>query len=422
MTQRESLNTRHLLIGEGAWGFLYSLVIPSTVLTVLLRRLGAGEVMIGAVTAIEAGLAVLPQFLGNLIAPSGHRRKRFLVLWHIALATPCFLAMGLLVFLRPVLGDAAVRWGLLALFALIIFGLGAITSVWLDWMAHLFPRELRGRSLGLAWGSAAALSTVSALASGAFLRVAPGLSGYGWLYIAAAVLVPPTMAVYMRLDDQATDGTDVALRLDPAQLLAHFRLSMKDRSFRSFLAGRSLSVAGFSVTPFLAVHYASPRGGSLPESVIVLCGAAMTMGQMAANLTLGRLGDRRGYRACLLVVIAVQVLTLLAALCLRGAAGCLIAYLGAGICGSGGFLATTNLLFETCPHDSRMAHITAGNLALSVVSIAAPLAGGAASRAWGNPALFAVCMAVSCLAFLWCLTRFKEPRGTRAAGAATGTP
>lgn len=410
MTERERTNARHLTLGEGAWGFLYSLVIPSTVLTVLLRRLGAGELMIGAVTAAEAGLAVLPQFLGNLIAPSGHERKRFLVLWHIALATPCFLAMGLLVFLRPVLGDAAVRWGLLASFAAIVVGLGSITSVWLDWMAHLFPRDLRGRVLGRAWGASFALSTVSALSAGAFLRAVPGLAGYGWLYLAAAALVPPTMAVFLRLDDHAVDGTDMALRLRPAELASRFRLSLRDRNFRAFLAGRMLSIAGFSVTPFLAVHFASPRGGSVPEGVIVLCGAAMTMGQMAAVLILGRLGDKRGHRACLLVVTAAQALTLLSALCLRGVPGCLVCYLGAGVCGAGGFLSTTNLLFETCPHDSRLAHITAGNLALSAVSIVAPLAGGAVSRIWGNPALFAACMTVSALSFLWCLTRLKEPR------------
>jgi MFS family permease len=414
MKPLEKRNAALVVAGESSWGLIYACIAPATVLTVLLQKLGAGTVLIGALTAVEGGLVVFPMFLGNLIAPSGVRRKRFLVLWHIASVTPIMLAMGALTLLTDRIGSAVVRWGLLLGFAAYSFSLGTISSVWLDWMAHLFRKEVRGRVLGMSWGGNYALSAIGALLVGALIHAFPETATYGWLYIVAAIIVPGAMVAFSSIDDHAGRQVDAILRLSLRSLLKRTRQSVADHNSRALLVGWMLALCGFSVVPFFALQYGSPEGGGLSASTIVLCGSALAVGKTIGAVFLGRLGDRSGHRLAVLVDVAVQIATLLLVLTTRGILSCFVAYLGAGICLGGGMISVNNLLFETCPHDSRLAHITIGSFFFSLASIAAPLLGGVASQVWGLPVLFGGSLVLSVAALVWLLVFLKEPRAVAA--------
>jgi len=73
------------------------------------------------------------------------------------------------------------------------------------------------------------------------------------------------------------------------------------------------------------------------------------------------------------------------------------------------------MLLETCPHDSRLAHIMAANLILGLIAMAAPVLGGAAAAAWGVRTLFAICLAVSLISLAWVALLVREPRELAAA-------
>jgi MFS family permease len=89
---------------------------------------------------------------------------------------------------------------------------------------------------------------------------------------------------------------------------------------------------------------------------------------------------------------------------------CVAAFAGMGICGGVSVVSHSNMLFETCPHDHRLAHITVGNLVMSAPLIAAPLLAGVLAAQLGLAALFRVCLAISLAAAAWILLRVREPR------------
>ena len=129
-----------------------------------------------------------------------------------------------------------------------------------------------------------------------------------------------------------------------------------------------------------------------------------------STVLLGRLGDRRGHRAGVIVGAAMQVATLLVVLFSRGLASCVAAYAGAGLCAASGYVSHTNMLFETCPHDHRQAHITAANLVLSLPLLLAPVAAGVFAQRFGPRALFGACLVFSAAATAWFALAVREPR------------
>jgi len=56
-----------------------------------------------------------------------------------------------------------------------------------------------------------------------------------------------------------------------AILLHRFRASLNTANFRSFLVGRSLAMAGFSIAPFIAVYYTSQARGRRPHGACARC-------------------------------------------------------------------------------------------------------------------------------------------------------
>jgi MFS family permease len=287
---------------------------------------------------------------------------------------------------------------------------GMIIAVWLDWLAHLFSIRYRGMVMGISFFSAAVLSAGGSLAAGRLLALRPGVATYGLLYGAAGIIAALSMLCFWLIDDPAEREPDVIARPSLPLLLDRFRASLADRNFRAFLVGRVLSVAGFCMLPFVAVHYQSAAGGGLTAAAVVANGAALTLGTALAHLALGWLGDRRGHRAGILVGATAQVATLAAALALPGAWGCRLTYALAGVCASAGWLSHSNLVIESCPHDHRLAHISVANLVVGLPMLALPPLAGLAARAWGLRTLFAASLGFSVLSALWYVLRVRDPR------------
>ena len=413
MDRRERANAARVVGGDAVWGFQASLVAPSTVLAVLLLRHGAGPAMVSSILALEAGATVLPQILGNYLVRSAHHRKRFLILWHLGAIIPFLFVMGVVAHLAARMSPAAVRWGLLAGYAGYNFAMGIIMAVWLDWIADVFREGIRGTLFGLTFAFANFAGAAASLLAGALIESGKLPSVYGWLYTAAGLMAAASMALFALVRDPTREKPDRPLRLDLGTLLRHFRRSLADANFRSYIAGRALATAGFSIVPFFAIHFTSARGGALSEGTVVASGAAMTAGAAVASLIVGRRGDRRGHRGGMLLGLGLQGLTVALLLTTGGPLGCILAYAGAGLARGSVGVSGFNLLYETCTHEGRFAHITLGNFILSFAAIGAPLAAGLAAGRWGLRPLFVVSLGLCLLALLWFVARVKEPRTLR---------
>ncbi len=416
MTPRDLRNTTINIVGESIWMFQASMIAPTTVLAVLLHSLGAGETMVGSISSVEGGLMVAPQIIGNYLFHSRRHRKRHMMLWHFLAMIPCLL--GLAAMANPAMGLSPEfrRWGLLTCFAMFMFTMGVVTPAWLDWIAHIFGVGRRGTVMGLTWCVAAASSVAGPQIAGWAINTWPGMGTYSWLYFCASLIAYASITLFCFMDDHQAKDAGPTSPPQLGELIVKFRQSLADRNFRAFLVGRLLAMAGFCMLPLVVLHYTSAEGGSMSEGdVIRFSGTAGAIGMAAAGLLLGRVGDKHGHRIGVLAGAGFQVAVLAVLLTTRGSWSCMAAYFLTGACVASAAVSYANMIFETCPHENRMAHITVANTIVSAAAIGAPLAAGMTASAVGIRPLFAICLAFSVLALAWFILRVKEPRDTKLA-------
>lgn len=404
------------ILGEGLWGLQANMVSSATVLPLLLRRYGAGSAMIASIASIETGAVLTLQVAGIYLFRTPRTRKRGLLWWHALAIIPFLALMGLLAGAGQRLPPAIVRWAVLAAFAAYTGSIGLVLSTWLDWLAHIFGPGTRGRALGLSFCASAAMGALGALLAGRVLR--SSADPWALLYGTAALLAWLSIGIFTLVDDTASRSLPAPPLVPPRDLLRHLAQSLRHRNFRAFLIGRILTTVGFCMVPLMTVYYGSATGGALSGAQIVSAGSAMAIGAAVANVALGTWGDRRGYRAGLLIAAGSQAAALGLMLTSGGAWSCWLAYAAVGIAAGGGSISHLNLLYETCPHEDRVAHITVGNLVIGLGGIAAPLCAGQIALRWGIRPLFLVCLVFSVGAVLWYRLAFQDPR--RSAGQPRG--
>jgi MFS family permease len=233
---------------------------------------------------------------------------------------------------------------------------------------------------------------------------------FACLYFAGGFMASVSIIAFWLVDDPAERAETDARRPSFGEMLARFRQSLADTNFRNFLVARIFSSAGFCILPLIAYHFSTIEGGALDPGHIVCYGAAMTAGSAISNLLLGRLGDHHGHRIGLVVGAVAQMSALTMLLSAQGPVACVTAYFLAGIVVGSSLVSHQNMMFETCPHDQRIAHLTVGALVLGTFTSLLPLIAGLAAQAWDLHSVFAGALALSAIAFLWLLLRVKEPR------------
>ena len=398
------------IIGEGIWGLQAGMVPPITVFTILLNHYKAGKIIIGMISAIQGGLWFLPQLLGLFLFTSLKKRRRQLVLWHVIMVVPFQLLCGFLVFMDKILDPFWLRWGLTFLLAMFYFSMGIIVGVWCEWLAHLFDRNVRATIMGLAFSIGSLLSAAGGIISGICVEHYKGTEIYGWLLVAGSIIAWISMLVFWFIDDPAEHQTDVIDKPKIKNILAKFKESLNNWNFRSFLIGRVLVSVGLCISPFLAIYYQSEKGGLIPESFIVKSGAAMTIGTAITTVLIGIWGDKKGHRHPVITGGIIQVLTFLVILLGTGKESCLIAYFGIGACTAFSFITHTNMLYETCPHEDRLAHITVGNIVMTPPTLIAPLIAGMLASKYGLNLLFFLSLIISIIGAIWFILFVHEPR------------
>jgi MFS family permease len=244
------------------------------------------------------------------------------------------------------------------------------------------------------------------------LRGNNDINTFGWLYLGACAFAAVSITTFMAIRDPAEDlAEDFAPRL--RDMVEAARASLWDVAFRRVLIGRCLSLAGFCIGPFIALHYLSAAGGGLADSLVVSLGAAQTAGAAVSCMVFGRIGDRVGHRFGMVAGIVFQLGSLLSALLINGAAGCFLAMLMSGCVGGTLMISYMNLVVETCPHEVRSAHLMIGNMVVGVAGLLFPMAGALIAAHAGIPALMEASFAVSAAALAWCLWKVKDPRETK---------
>jgi len=409
MTSQERHNAICNITGETLWGFQSTMVMPATVLTVLLTQLGASKATVGLIPSLD-GLAMFLSVVGIYLFRSKKKRKLRIILFHYVTVVPLLGVMGLSVLAHGSIPRELLKIILMVSWAFFMGSIGMLAATWMDWIAHLFRQEIRGTITGAGWGCSSLAGIAGALTSGWVLRSNDDIHAFGWLYLGACVFAALSVAIFLAIRDPAEE-----MLVDSApglrEMVAAARESLSSIPFRRVLIGRCLGLAGYCIGPFIALHYLSPAGGGLANSLIVSLGAAQTAGSAICCVLFGRIGDRIGHRFGMLMGIVFQLCSLLSVLLIHGPTGYFLAMLFSGCVGGTLLISYLNLVIESCPHEVRAAHLMIGNLVVGVAGLLFPMAGACIAIHAGIPRLMVVSLAVSAVALVWNIRKVKDPRG-----------
>jgi MFS family permease len=198
---------------------------------------------------------------------------------------------------------------------------------------------------------------------------------YTLLFALSAFFCAVALGMFLGVREPAAVTAPSQLMTMPG-LARRFARSLREGNFRRYLVGRVVLTLGAGATAFYAVHFKSPEGGGLADSTVIALGAFLTLPQACASYVLGRVGDRRGHKVGIFVGAVAQASSLAVAFLGRGWPACMLCFALTGVAWSSAWVSHANMLFETCPHDSRVVHVTVGNMVLAPFVLLVPLGTG----------------------------------------------
>ncbi len=407
----ERSNIARCAAGEGLFGLGMGLASFLTVLPVLLEDyLGAGDVEVGLAFSLASAGWLLAQPLGLVLFGRKRRSKRFLVPWALGFAVPPYLLIAASVYLLGPEHPRLTAGLVLGLLAVRIVGGGSAIPLWFDWQAMVFRRRIRGLAIGMMAGASALGAGLAALAAGGVRHYLEFPVSFALLFGVATAFFVAGLAFFASVrEPDEVRRPHATLKL--SDLVERFGQSLGERNFRRYLVGRVLLTLGGGGAAFFAVHFTSASGGGVSEATVFALGAFLTLASAVAGPLLGRLGDRAGHKRGVLLGALAQLGAVGVAWLGRGPLACAAAFALLGIAFSAAWVSHNNMLFETCPHESRVAHITLSSMVLGPVLFLVPLGTGWLVALVGSrPAVIGMTLAPTLLGVAWLALMVREPR------------
>jgi MFS family permease len=388
-----------------------TIVSQHTVLPVLVRKIGGGNVAVGLIPVLWVLGFNLPQVLiAGAVLPK-KRRKPLLLQTALVQRVPwLLLALAALLLFERMESDAA-----LALFFL-LYGMAAVGGainlpVWFDLIAKLTPVALRGRLFGARTISGSLLGAGGGIVATFVLARFQYPGSYALLFaltFGVMVLSYLCLAV-LREEGDSVPSEAVRRPWAPASLPRLFR---DFPNYRNFVIADALSISGGIGAAFYAVH-AFDRF-SLPDSYAGGFTTVMMVSGAAGGTAFGLLADRFGHR---LNLQAAALSTMVACL-LAVTAPTVELYAAVFVCASLAIAVTLisrlPFLAEISPESERPTMVAGANLVASPFVLWG-LAGGYIADRVGLTSVFLLAGAFAAAAFLWLTLRVKEPRSVKTA-------
>ncbi len=399
-------NFTALALDYGFFGLGMSLSSTATVLPALANRLGASNLILGALpNLILLGRALPALFSARLIEPLP-RKLPFVLTYTVWERLP-WLALAAAVYLLTNSNPGLVLALLVGTLAAVALVGGSLTPAWTDLVAKVIPTTYRGRFFAVGSAFSTGLGLLGALFSGYLLLEYPFPVGYT-LCLGATFLC--LMASYgsMAMAREPATGTDrraLPLSLHLARLP---RILGRNPSFAWYLGARALSTLGMMSMAFYTVH--ALRSLDAQEWNVAGFTFAMLAAQAAGGVALGVLADHVGHRASLLV----GALAASAANALALAAGDLLLFHGAfllmGLSVAATNVSSLTLVLELAEADERPLYLGVATAAQGPFALFSPLLAAGLADALGLGAIFAVAGLLNGLSVALYLWRVEEPR------------
>ena len=392
---------------DGAlYAFGLSLVSQQTVLPVLVKNIGGGNVAVGLIPVLWIFGFNVPQIF---IAGRAEllKRKKSLLLWtSMGQRLPWFfLAVATYAFFGRIDAGAA----LVIFFAL--YGLAALGGsinlpVWFDLIAKLTPVRVRGRLFGVRSILGAGLGILG----GGIVTYVLGAVGYPANFSMLLLLAfLSMMSSYLFLvslretHDSAPPARGHAVRSFrglPGILRAR-------KNYRNFLIADALQIAAGMGAAFFTVHALTKF--DLPDAEAGTFTIVMMSSMIAGSLLFGLLADRFGHRVNLLVSAAATVAACGGALLAPGRETYLCVFVFSALTSSLGVISRLPFMAELCSEEDRPTLVALANMITAPFVLSGVIAGWAANSVGYEP-VFIVAGCLGLVAFLWLSMMVKEPR------------
>ena len=393
-------------IDAGWFSLAMSFASTATILPAFVERLGAPNVVIGAMPAINTvGFALPTLFVAGYVERLPRKLPYILLvglferLSLLALAAVAFL-------LAPRSYGLALAGALLSFAAVSIFG-GAITPAWMDMFGKVMPLRYRGRQMAASSALGAAMGMAGALISGYYLRSYAFPTRYALCFVTGfgASMLSFLFLALMREPAAPSAGPHHALGAYLRRLPAVLRAN---HSFAWYLAAKCIGTLGSMGYGFYTVF--ALRGLGAAEWQVSRFTMMLLAGQTIASLFLGYVGDRVGHKRVLVAGMASVAIANLIALGARRPEHVYAAFLVVSISLAAGIVSDLNLAVEFAPEGERPTYIALAMAPIAPVAIAAPLLGGLLADLVSYRAVFALAAVAGTLAALTLATRVRDPR------------
>ncbi len=392
---------------DGAFfAFGMSFVSRATVLPVLIKRIGGGNIAIGIIPVLWFVGFNLPQLLIASRAERAPRKKTLLLVTALGQRLP-WLLLAFLVYYA--LEHVSTTVGLsLVLGAFVMAALGGSINmpVWFDLVSKVTPVRLRGRLFALR----TILGAMLGIVGGWIVEVV--LSGMTYpdnfaVLIAlsfAAMMVSYIFLVllYEEADvvDDGSAGFEGLFRRLPAIL-------KEESNFRHFLVGQVLIVAATLAEVFFAVDAIGRF--SLSEAYAGRFVIVMMATLMIGSLLFGYLADHLGHRLNLIIAAVSMGVACLVAVTAPTVTVYYLAFAGVALALGLQNISRLTIVAEMCKARDRPTYVAITNLVTTPFLFLGVLAGWGADR-HGYDSVFIIAGIVAATAALWLAIMVREPR------------
>lgn len=247
-----------------------------------------------------------------------------------------------------------------------------------------------GRLLVGGEGSDHGYSTVFLLS---FLLTAMGLASLGWMR------EPPTPPRV------STGSLAQRIRQMPGMV-------REDPNYMTFLGIQSLTMVSRLAAPFYILYAGHAQG--LDGYLVGLLSFAFLGADTVANAFWGYLGDRRGFRAPLIIALSLSVAATAILLSSNSLEWIFAAFLALGGASSGYMMSSLLILLEFGPREELPMRLAISTTVEGTLATLSPFIGGALMKQAGFPAVFTISLVFALLALGVAVLRFRDPRSVAA--------
>ena len=379
----------------------------STILPAFAVHLGAPNVVIGAIPAVMTLGWFLPSLFAAGYTESLARKLPFVLRYTVWERVP-FIVLALAAFFIADRAPGAAL-AVMLLMLLVVTGVGGVLMpAWMDLIGRILPVTLRGRFFAFANLAASVGGLGGSVATASILNAVPAPASYGVCFVCTTVFMALSYVALMAVREPASTNSAPATRL--SEYLSRVpALLGRDPNLTWFLAARAFGMIGSIGGAFYTVY--ALGAWKAPAAQAGVFTTLLFVGQMAGNMVLGWLADRRGHRLVIILGLGATLAGNLIAIAAPSLVVFGLAFVMLGFQISAMNVSNLNVLLEFAPGPAAQpTYIGLGTTLLAPIAFGAPITAGLVADARGFVAVFTVAALAASVALALLLARVRDPR------------